>query len=41
MSVCVLSQVICVDGRSRYQYMVAGGYLRILGAPIVNRVAPY
>ena len=25
--------IICVDGRSRYVYIVLGGYLRILGAP--------
>ena len=26
----------CVDGRSRYLYIVLGGYLRILGAPSVQ-----
>ena len=28
--------IICVDGRSRYLYIVIGGYLRILGAPSVQ-----
>ena len=27
---------VCVDGRSRYLYIVIGGYLRILGAPSVQ-----
>ena len=29
-------RILCVDGRSRYLYMVLGGYLRILGAPSVS-----
>ena len=34
--ICVLwVWIICVDGRSRYLYIVLGGYLRILGAPNV------
>ena len=28
--------IICVDGRSRYMYIVLGGYMRILAAPIVQ-----
>ena len=27
---------VCVDGRSRYLYIVLGGFLRILGAPSVH-----
>ena len=27
---------VCVDGRSRYLYIVLGGYLHILGAPSVQ-----
>ena len=34
MSVCVW--IICVDGRSRYLYIVLGGYLRIISAPSVQ-----
>ena len=34
MSVCVA--ILCVDDRSRYLYIVLGGYLRILGAPSVQ-----
>ena len=30
----------CVDGRSRYLYIVLGGYLRILVHPVFNPVAP-
>ena len=42
MSVCVLS----LDSLSRWQvqvsvYIVLGGFLRILGAPSVQPVAPY
>ena len=33
--------ILCVDGRSRYLCIVFGGYLRILGAPVFNHVAPY
>ena len=34
---CVLRVwIICVDGRSRYLYIVLCGYLRILGAPSVQ-----
>ena len=32
----LLVQIICVDGRSRYMFIVLGGYLRILGAPSVQ-----
>ena len=33
LSLCLLCVwIICVDGRSRYLYIVLGGYLRILGA---------
>ena len=28
--------ILCVDGRSRYLYIVLGGYLRILGAHSVQ-----
>ena len=28
--------IICVDGRSRYLYIVLGGYMRILGASSVQ-----
>ena len=28
--------ILCVDGRSRYLYIVLGGYLHILGAPSVQ-----
>ena len=31
----VVSLDLCVDGRSRYLYIVLGGHLRILGAPTV------
>ena len=36
--VCVSCEYgfICVDGRSRYLYIVLGGYLHILGAPNVK-----
>ena len=34
-------RISCVDGRSRYLYIVRGGYLPILGAPVFNTVAPY
>ena len=34
-------RIICVDGRSRYLYIVLGGYLRILCAPIVQLCSPY
>ena len=34
MYVCVVS--LCVDGRSRYLYIVLGGVLCILGAPSVQ-----
>ena len=33
--------VLSVDGRSMYLYIVLGGYLRILGAPMFNPVEPY
>ena len=33
MCVCVVSGIICIDVRSRYLYIVLGGYLSILGAP--------
>ena len=37
LSLCVLLVwIICVDGRPRYMYIMLGGYLRILGAPIVQ-----
>ena len=36
MSECVVSLNSCVYGRSRCLYIVLGGYLRILGAPIVQ-----
>ena len=29
MSVCVVVWIFCVDGRSRYLYIVIGGYMRI------------
>ena len=32
---------MCVDGRSRYLYIVLGGYLLILGAPSVQSCSPY
>ena len=34
--VCVRVWILCVDGRSRYLYIVLGGYLCILGAPSVQ-----
>ena len=35
--VCVSCEwIMYVDGRSRYLYIVLGGYMRILGAPIVQ-----
>ena len=36
MSVGVVSLDLCVDGRSRYLYIVLGGYLHILGTPSVQ-----
>ena len=37
LCLCVLRVwIICVDGRSRYLYIVLGGFLRILGAPSVQ-----
>ena len=35
------ARIICVDGRFRNLYSVLGGYLRILGDPVFNPVAPY
>ena len=35
-SMFVVSAFFCVDGRSRYLYIVLGGYLRILGAHSVQ-----
>ena len=32
----LLVRIICVDGKSRYLYIVFGGYLRILCAPSVQ-----
>ena len=34
--VVVKSEILCVDGRSRYLYFMLGGYLRILGAHSVQ-----
>ena len=28
--------ILCVNGRSRYMYIVLGGYLHVLGAPSVQ-----
>ena len=37
LCLCVLFEwILCVDGRSRYLYIVLGGYLRILDAPSVQ-----
>ena len=36
MYVCVVSLESLCRGRSRYLYMVLGGFLRILGAPSVQ-----
>ena len=37
LCLCVLwVWILCVDGRSRYLYIVLGGLLRILGAPSVQ-----
>ena len=37
LCLCVLGVwIICVDGRSRYLYIVLVGFLRILGAPSVH-----
>ena len=36
LCLCLLSVwIMCVDGRSRYLYIVLGGYLRIVGSPSV------
>ena len=37
LCLCVLGVwIFCVDGRSRYLYIVLGGFLRILGAPSIQ-----
>ena len=37
LCLCVLCVwILCIDGRSRYLYIVLGGYLHILGAPSVQ-----
>ena len=37
LCLCVLCVwILCVDGRSRYLYIVLGGFLRILGTPSVQ-----
>ena len=42
LNLCLLCVcTICVDGKSRYLYIVHGGYLRIFGAPRFNPVVPY
>ena len=34
-------EYVGVDGRSRYLYIVLGGYLRIVGAPSVQSCCSY
>ena len=39
--VSVRVRILSVYGRSRYLYIVLGGYMRILGDPVFNPVSPY
>ena len=41
LSLCELCvRILCVNDRSRYLYIVLGGYMRILGAPSVQSCCP-